>query len=381
MSNGENKPDDISYSSISPEMISEEERLKLTDKYVPVLFGFYYNNIFIVVTVPERFEFAKLFNESKSKGFYVTRIRVPSKELVKILAPQSHSYLTEHEYVFLIRFIPIPHQESRKSKNILNVILFFSTIATVLLAGWFFSIRYSSNVGGNFIFDMLSYVLGLMTIICAHEMGHYLIARHHGIASTLPYFIPGLPWSGGTFGAFISQKDPFIDRKTMLDIGAAGPLSGFVPALFIYILGLPLSKITPISAVENGVFLPTPILLYVIMEFTRPIPPGYVLLLHPLALAGYIGILITGLQTIPAGQLDGGHVARALFSERTHLYLGYISLLFLALLGYWSFAILVLFLASKPHPPPLDEVEPLPPARKIIAAFVIVIGILCLVGL
>lgn len=162
------------------------------------------------------------------------------------------------------------------------------------------------------------YSATLMSILTAHEMGHYLMARRHRTPVSLPYFLPGPPFvSFGTFGAFIRMEHSARDRNALIDIGLGGPLAGLVVALPALALGLALSDLQPVQELRGGLFEGNS-LLYMLMKrlVLGEIPAGYDVTLHPVAFAGWMGLLVTSLNLFPIGQLDGGHVAHALLGPR-----------------------------------------------------------------
>ncbi len=295
-------------------------------------------------------------------------------------------------YVPLLRrqsgeeFIEVVHRPSTGPARIwVNLLLLAGTIGTTTFAG---SLIYLTYVGGASLgwsdlgWGALTFGLPVMTILALHESAHYVVARHHHVEASLPYFIPiPPPFLFGTFGAFISIREPFPDKKALFDIGAAGPLAGFAASIPIALAGmyvslhapvLPLTYCGPtILGVSYGnLLVGTPAFWYALSLF---FPPSLVSL-SPLALAGWVGILVTAINLLPAGQLDGGHVFRALFGDRSR-YLSYavvIVLLGIGLYFYYGwiiFAILVLFLGAR-HPPPLNDQSPLDAKRYVVGAFV-----------
>lgn len=158
-----------------------------------------------------------------------------------------------------------------------------------------------------------------MTILLCHEMGHYVLARRHGIDVSLPYFIPLPPQiSLGTLGAVIRMNQPIADRNQLIDVGAAGPLAGLVAAIPLLLLGLSLSSIEP---TEPGAYLEGNSLLYLGLKYAvfgqyLPSADGFDVVLHPIAFAAWVGLLITMINLIPIGQLDGGHIACGLLGDR-----------------------------------------------------------------
>ncbi len=158
----------------------------------------------------------------------------------------------------------------------------------------------------------------LLTILVAHEFGHYIAARLHGVPASLPHFLP-LPYLSpfGTAGAIIGMTSRIASRRALLDIGAAGPLAGMLFALPLLAIGLSLSDVKPASSPS---LIEGDSLLYVAMKlaFARPIPAGHDVYLHPTAFAGWTGLFLTMVNLLPIGQLDGGHVAYALLGERAN---------------------------------------------------------------
>jgi membrane-associated protease RseP (regulator of RpoE activity) len=164
----------------------------------------------------------------------------------------------------------------------------------------------------------------LMTILLFHELGHYVVGRRRGVDISLPYFIPFLPQvSFGTFGAVIGMRRPIADRNALFDVGAAGPIAGLVVAIPLLVVGLTLSEIGPPD--PNGVIEGNSI-LYVLVKyavFGRWLPSdGVDVNLHPMAFAAWVGLLVTAINLMPIGQLDGGHVARAALGERHEVWSG-----------------------------------------------------------
>jgi membrane-associated protease RseP (regulator of RpoE activity) len=257
----------------------------------------------------------------------------------------------------------------------------------------------------------IPFAFSLLAILLAHEFGHYLMARYHKSAVSLPYFIP-LPISIlGTMGAFIQMKAPPKNRRTLHDIAVAGPLAGLAVAIPILFIGLSLSPVEVIDPVMepgtgfilegnslfylvakyivHGELLPAPatygnlppVLYWVRYFFTGTPAPfgGRDVMMHPLAWAGWAGLLVTALNLIPAGQLDGGHTLYVLFGKKARrvlpFILGGLLLLGLAWQGWWLWAALIYFLGRR-YAEPLDQITQLDPRRRVIAIIVLVIAVL-----
>jgi membrane-associated protease RseP (regulator of RpoE activity) len=210
-------------------------------------------------------------------------------------------------------------------------------------------------------------------------MGHKLTANRNGIDATPPYFIPGPPPIGevlglGTFGAVIMQKSLPPNKDSLFDVGCSGPIIGFILAVIATIIGLLLSPIFPATGQEVGI--PVPLIFELFGTFLIKIPANHYLLLHPVAFAGWAGMVVTMLNLLPAAMLDGGHVARSVFGDKARSILTVFSVLFLVLEDFWPMAVFVLFMSMYRHPGPLDDVSKLSARRKGIAVALVVVFIL-----
>jgi membrane-associated protease RseP (regulator of RpoE activity) len=288
---------------------------------------------------------------------------------------------------------------SLKRRVWLNIVLFVLTIFSTLFVGISLSINFkytevlAQNPPGALDFveklrdpQVISlsiiYVVVLLGILLGHELGHFLACRYYKINATLPYFIPA-PTLIGTFGAFIKIKSPITRKQQLFDIGVAGPLTGFILSVPALAYGLSLSKaIPPIARDEVFVYIfgePLILKIFGAMIF-KNIPSDYSVYLHPVAFAGWVGILVTALNLFPFGQLDGGHISYALFGKKsrnlTRFFLGvFIAMGIFFWVGWFIWAFLLLFIGLK-HPGVLDEEAPLSPPRKFISYVVILIFIL-----
>lgn len=232
------------------------------------------------------------------------------------------------------------------------------------------------------LLDGLPYAAALLGILGAHEMGHFLMARRLGTPTSLPYFLP-MPLGFGTFGAVINMAAPPRNRRHLLAIAAAGPLAGLVVALPVLLLGLSLSHVEPLPA--TGAYqMEGNSLLYLALKFLMfgaLLPAnGVDVFIHPVAFAGWAGLLVTGLNLLPAGQLDGGHIVYALVGERRSRIVLWLVLAMLAVLAFfWPGWILWLFLISlfgRMRLAPLDDVTPLTARQRLLALAMIVLFIL-----
>lgn len=262
-----------------------------------------------------------------------------------------------------------------------NAALLAATVLSTIFVGaliWASFVGGTSLTGDDLLYGALYFALPLMAILGCHELAHYVVARRYHLDASLPYFIPAPPpLLFGTLGAFISIRQPFTDRKALFDIGVAGPLAGFAVAIPVTVFGIFLSVTGPAQSLAacGPVFLGTSYSSLIIgvpaiwEVFTLFFPSGLTNL-HPLALAGWVGILITAINLLPAGQLDGGHVWRGLLGDRTR-YLSYAIAVFLLVIGLFFyfgwlvFAFLVIFTGLR-HPPPLNDVSPIGWRRGLV---------------
>ncbi len=280
------------------------------------------------------------------------------------------------EYAIEVVRRPVP-----RSKGIwVNLVLLAATIASTDFAGALVWLSYegqSTITADAFLWGGLTFALPLMLILGVHELAHYAMSRRYRLEASLPYFMPAPPpLLVGTLGAFISIRQPFSDRKALFDIGAAGPIAGFLVAIPVTLLGLYLSAHSGAPSLTScgPSFLGTDYGNLVIG--TPPLWAGLALFfptavnLHPLAFAGWVGILVTSINLLPAGQLDGGHVWRALLGDRAR----YVSIAAVVLLfgigiflyfGWLLFAVLIVLLGVR-HPPPLNDITPIGFGRTLV---------------
>lgn len=250
-----------------------------------------------------------------------------------------------------------------------NVALLAATVGTTVFAGTMLWVSYlGKNVLGpsDVLFGAIYFAFPLLLILGVHESAHFFVARRYHLDASLPYFIPlPPPLIIGTFGAFVSIREPFPDRKTLFDVGAAGPLAGFAVALPIALAGLSLSVHAPVVPANycgltvlgqnyGDLQLGASVFWLVLTAFF----PASIVSLHPLAVAGWVGVLVTAINLVPAGSLDGGHVFRAMFGERSR-YVSYAAAAMLFGLGFvyigWILFALVVFLIGLRHPAPLND--------------------------
>jgi membrane-associated protease RseP (regulator of RpoE activity) len=268
-----------------------------------------------------------------------------------------------------------PAEKKDRALSFVHVFLFILTVLTTVIAGALQQGVNPLEEPGR-IWLGLPFSFTLILILGAHEFGHYFMSRRHDVDVTLPYFIPA-PSFIGTFGAFIKMKSPIMDRRILLDIGVAGPLTGMVVAVPVILLGLVLSDVTT-AGEEQGLVLGTSILFSFLNWVVHGLMPDEVnLILHPVAFSGWIGLLVTSLNLLPVGQLDGGHVAYAIFGSKQRVLAQVIIavLIFLGITGWngWLVWVVLLFFLGIHHPPVVYEWVELDKKRRIIGWLTLVL--------
>ncbi|CCQ63728.1 MULTISPECIES: site-2 protease family protein [Crocosphaera] len=261
---------------------------------------------------------------------------------------------------------------------LLLTLLTTTIIGTVAIVG---VAQETLNTDPSLLLKGLPYSLGLITILGIHELSHYFTAVRYKIATTLPYFIP-IPFFLGTFGAFIQMKAPVPHRKALFDVAVAGPLGGFIVTIPLLIWGISLSDIVPLPTVESASLLNVEALdprfsflfaILVKLVLGSSFVAGKALHLHPLAVAGYIGLIVTALNLMPVGQLDGGHMVHAMFGQKTAIVIGQLTRIFMLVLAmsrpeFLIWAIL-LWLMPIMDQPALNDVTELDDIRDFIGLF------------
>jgi membrane-associated protease RseP (regulator of RpoE activity) len=268
-----------------------------------------------------------------------------------------------------------------------NIVLLIATIFTTTLAGsiqWIGinGASWAEMISPHYLWDgFVFFSIPLLSILGVHEMGHYFASRRHNLEASLPYFIPlPPPFILGTFGAIISTREPIPDRKTLLDVGVSGPICGFLVAIPVSLIGLFFMQQNPILMIsqDGGLTIVFPLFLQWLSGFFTISPDSVI---HPTMFAGWVGIFLTAVNLLPIGQLDGGHVARALLKDK-HKYFSWIvvaAILGLGLIyytGWLMFAFIILFLIGTRHQPPLNEVSPLDTKRIFIGVLALVIFVI-----
>ncbi len=223
------------------------------------------------------------------------------------------------------------------------------------------------------------YFVGLMTILTAHELGHFFQTLRYRVPASLPYFLPMPLTPIGTMGAVIAMQPGMGNRRALFDIAVTGPLAGLIPALVFSFVGLQWSEVAPVAQAQGALRLGEPLLFQWMAQWIHgTIPEGHDIYLHPLAFAGWVGILITALNMIPIGQLDGGHILYALLLRNSRP----IATLLLAVAaiavvvgGYtgWILMIMLLLFFGASHPPTADDTVPLGAGRTALGWITLVL--------
>ena len=232
--------------------------------------------------------------------------------------------------------------------------------------------------------DGLMMMAALMSILLAHEMGHYLACRYYRVDATLPFFLP-VPVISlvGTLGAFIRIRSRFPNRRALFDIGIAGPLAGFAVCLPVLFLGIQEARVLPTPSDPSLMEFSDPLLIQWMVSWLKgTIPEGRTVFIGPLGLAAWFGLLVTALNLIPVGQLDGGHVTYALFGRRADAlsrFVWWISVALILLSPSWIVWTILLRVLGRSHPPTWDDRTPLGVPRILVAVLGLAVFALCFV--
>lgn len=277
-----------------------------------------------------------------------------------------------------------PHPPPRPRRRLLPLVLFLLTCLSTFVTGGSFSEPDDMyNLEHHFVWqDGLRYMLAVMSILAAHEMGHFLQAVRHGVPASLPFFIP-MPLSPiGTMGAVIGMGSQ-SDRRQLFDIGISGPLAGLVVAVPVAWYGIK-TAVPYAGPVGDGMVAADPLLFQWLIASLRPdLPPDTVFAWNPYYMAAWVGLLITGLNMMPVSQLDGGHVAYALLGRRAHLLARTVvmtALLYAVIENQYNWLVMlaVVFFIGIDHPPTANDAAELGPARRLLGYASLSIPIFCL---
>jgi membrane-associated protease RseP (regulator of RpoE activity) len=351
------------------------------------------------IEVGKHFPFYDLRFNRKTSMFFV---RIEEDTLESKFDSLRRS-LSEKGFIPILKYekgehiIYVVKKQKRKEKPVwVNYLLLIATIITTILTGSILHLGFSDvwtmpNPIAvlnpiNLLYGAFLFSLPLMSILIIHEMGHYLISKKHGIATSLPFFLPIPPvlpsFNIGTFGALISSRDPMPNKKALFDVGIAGPIAGFLVALPITAIGIATAKIVPIpieTSLQPGeAVFGSSILIEFLARGILNLPPGFTIDMNPILFAGWVGLLITSINLLPAGQLDGGHIFRAVLGENQK-YAGWIAIFIMIFTGWFFFAIIIIFLMGMMHPPPLNDDTKLDNKRKLLFIVAIVVLIICFI--
>jgi len=306
--------------------------------------------------------------------------------------------MAQHNYIPMIVYdkgehiITVAKKPTAKYRSTnVNLVMLAITVFTTIFAGMLKWGEFENLPDKDLIAPMtilmgtLTFALPLMAILGVHELSHYFAARRRKVAASLPFFVPSIP-PLGTFGAFISLRDPIPNKKTLLEIGVAGPLAGFLLTIPIGILGLILTndaaKLASANVPTGGELTYVYPLIFKGLEYLVPLKGHF--LIHPTAFAAWVGFLVTALNLLPVGQLDGGHIARALLGSNAK-YLSWATIAVLVglglsglYLGWLLFAVIILFLGVR-HPPPLNDMTKLDLKRKALGVITFMVLIIAFV--
>ncbi|PWT93700.1 MAG: peptidase M50 [Acidobacteria bacterium] len=310
---------------------------------------------------------------------------------------EKYSYPPTSEYLEAVVKPSVREQQ----KYFVNVLLFLGTVLTTLFWGAWMSLSFESSAGIDLVryvkliigqptllYRGAGYSFAILSILLAHEMGHYLACCYYGIRATLPFFLPA-PVYTGTFGAFIRIRSPFPNRRSLFDVGLAGPIAGFVVAIPFLWIGLKLSALVTVTS--GQVSLGEPLIFKFFSKLLLlPAPAGKEYSLHPIAFAAWFACLATSLNLLPIAQLDGGHVSYALFGKKAYYitWFFFSAVLGLAVYGFtrsyvagmqwlfYSVLLLVLrWIAGFRHPATMDDDQEIGLARKIWGGIALIVFI------
>ncbi|MBI3785000.1 MAG: site-2 protease family protein [Deltaproteobacteria bacterium] len=264
---------------------------------------------------------------------------------------------------------PAVAERQPKRVPVVHIVLFAATFATTTLAGAF-------NAGVNPFSDPSAiragfpFAVTLLSILLIHELGHYTLARVHNVNASLPYFLPGPPFLIGTFGAFIRLKSLPESRRALFDVGAAGPWAGLMVAIPAVLIGLHFSEVRPAGMSDGGLMLGDSMLFKFLSWVALGVSSDDVtIVLHPVALAGWIGLFVTLLNLLPIGQLDGGHITYAMFG-RHHRWIARAALIVIGVMAYtswpgWFVWVILPLMIGIDHPPTLEDYVPIRGWRRL----------------
>ncbi len=312
------------------------------------------------------------------------------REDIRVIYQKLWQVFTEKGYQFSIKYelgehviIASPFSVAGERPWI-NVVLALATFITTMVMGSFLFGADPITTPSD-VLKGVPFTIAIMTVLGAHEAGHYLVAKKHGMQTSLPYFIP-FPSMIGTMGAIIKHRGPIPNRKALFDVGVSGPLIGLFVSVIVTVIGLLQPQLPPVPGgyqIQLGI---PPLFEYI----TRFIPNAEASVMHPVAFAGWVGMLVTALNLIPAGQLDGGHVLRAMLGEKARHVSNVMPFLLISLGFYVTYiqnsdgflwimwGLFLSFFAAAGHPKPLNDEIPLGKGRMTLGVIAFAMGLLSL---
>lgn len=277
-------------------------------------------------------------------------------------------------------FVEVSRRPSTKYRgNIVNLVMLALTLISTIYVGSLYASNFvtpgANSTFYSYLYGFIFFSAPLMLILGVHETGHFLVARYHKVKASLPFFIP-FPYGIGTFGAFISLRDPIPNKKVMVEIGAAGPIAGFLTALPLLFVAEYVRGFFPVTGNYSPFIIHFP-QLYNLLGLTTSISGP----VFPMVFSVWVGIFATAMNLIPVGQLDGGHVVRGLLGKRAKL-LDYAFVGFLFIIGYyfyqgWLFLALFVVFMGLNHPPALDDYSSIKGRDLLIGVAVLIMFIVC----
>ncbi len=346
--------------------------------------------------VDKYFDYSKVKKKDEAYIFDIDELKVDNFEVVVNEFKRTNAIPALRKEGSL-KLIIVPKEIDEGYNYWINLVLFFITIGSTFLAGYGLSAG-NPYVEGSAIVNAAAFSISLLAILGTHEMGHKIMSYKHEINATFPYFIP-FPNIIGTMGAVIRMKDPIPNKDAAVDVGSAGPILGAIIAIPVTIIGLYLSKIIPASQVptEGGIIFGDNLLFLGLQNLVTSVPEGSILMIHPVAIAGWVGLFVTSLNLMPVAQLDGGHISRVVLGEKWHDLLS--KLISTTLFGaalirvlqmqffpevfeipispiYLLWGLILLFMSRAGHPGALDEINSMSLKRKVIAIIAAVLFII-----
>lgn len=335
---------------------------------------------FLVADNDIKDKFPVLITELSKIGMVPTARR--QKYFSRLMPALSFTIRLQIEDGIVITVFKVPKQKIRAKRSVPLPLIFFAIAVTFVFYDGL--MRSGSIFAKTYVSDPIllagAYTMSLMGIVGIHELGHMIVLKHYNIKASWPYFIPGVPGIIPTFGALITQQSNMPNKNVMFDVGIAGPIAGLIITVIVSIYGSTISTLIPVEeyqrlSEENRLFsFNTGLLMIATLHMTDKVVENTVLVMSPLLFAAWIGFALTSINLIPAWQLDGGHLARAMFGEHWHRIITYAGIGALFIMGFWPMAILVLILSQRiPSNVPLDDVTSLSSTRKLF--FFITLGI------